>query len=102
LLILLMGCQAPGGKIGDLAGLAAAASCVKRTPVKLLHAFFLLFMAGGLLAHAAPRPAAPAVVPAHAVNGTTGAPLGGFGAGAIKFDANTGSFAAMLRPPADA
>lgn len=36
------------------------------------------------------------------VNGTTGTPLGGFGAGAVKFDANTGSFAAMLRPPADA
>ncbi|WBR99928.1 carbohydrate-binding protein [Pseudoduganella sp. SL102] len=43
-----------------------------------------------------------AEVPAYAVNGTTGAPLGGFGAGAVKFDANTGTFAAMLRPPADA
>ncbi|WP_165390989.1 carbohydrate-binding protein [Pseudoduganella lutea] len=46
--------------------------------------------------------AATAAIPVHAVNGTTGAPLGGFGAGAVKFDANTGTFAAMLRPPADA
>lgn len=37
-----------------------------------------------------------------AVNGTTGTPLGGFGAGAVKFNANDGSFAAMTRPPADA
>lgn len=36
------------------------------------------------------------------INGTTGAPLGGFGAGGIKFNANDGTFAAMLRPPADA
>lgn len=36
------------------------------------------------------------------VNGTTGSPLGGFGAGAVKFNANTGTFAAMTQPPADA
>ncbi|MEU2199319.1 GH116 family glycosyl-hydrolase [Isoptericola sp. NPDC019482] len=35
------------------------------------------------------------------VDGTTGAPLGGFGAGAVKFDAKTGTFAATTRPPAD-
>ena len=37
-----------------------------------------------------------------AVNGTTGTPLGGFGAGGVKFNANDGSFAVMMRPPADA
>lgn len=36
------------------------------------------------------------------VNGTTGSPLGGFGAGALKFNANNGSFALMTRTPADA
>uniref|UniRef100_UPI003FED6915 hypothetical protein n=1 Tax=Prevotella sp. TaxID=59823 RepID=UPI003FED6915 len=36
------------------------------------------------------------------VNGTTGTPLGGFGAGGIKYNANDGTFAAMLKPPADA
>jgi Predicted bile acid beta-glucosidase len=36
------------------------------------------------------------------VNGTTGTPLGGFGAGAVKFNANNGTFAIMTRPPADA
>ena len=36
------------------------------------------------------------------VNGTTGTPLGGFGAGAIKYNANNGSFSAMTQPPADA
>lgn len=36
------------------------------------------------------------------VNGTTGTPLGGFGCGGVKFDANTGMFAAMTTPPADA
>lgn len=36
------------------------------------------------------------------VNGTTGTPLGGFGAGALKFNANNGTFALMSRPPADA
>jgi hypothetical protein len=36
------------------------------------------------------------------INGTTGTPLGGFGAGAVKFNANNGSFAAMTQPPADA
>ncbi|GIF01483.1 hypothetical protein Ari01nite_89470 [Paractinoplanes rishiriensis] len=35
------------------------------------------------------------------VDGTTGAPLGGFGAGAVKYDAKTGTFAANTRPPAD-
>jgi hypothetical protein len=38
----------------------------------------------------------------YAVDGTTGTPLGGFGAGAVKFNANDGSFSAMVRPPADA
>jgi uncharacterized protein (DUF608 family) len=42
------------------------------------------------------------VAQAEPVNGTTGTPLGGFGAGALKFNANTGAFAAMLRAPADA
>ncbi|MEO6521342.1 MAG: carbohydrate-binding protein [Mucilaginibacter sp.] len=36
------------------------------------------------------------------VNGTTGTPLGGFGAGAIKFNASKGTFTLMTRPPADA
>ena len=36
------------------------------------------------------------------VNGTTGTPLGGFGCGGVKFDANTGMFAVMTTPPADA
>lgn len=36
------------------------------------------------------------------INGTTGTPLGGFGCGAVKFDANTGTFAVMTTPPADA
>lgn len=36
------------------------------------------------------------------VNGTTGTPLGGFGCGGLKFNANDGSFAAMTTPPADA
>jgi hypothetical protein len=39
---------------------------------------------------------------AEMVNGTTGTPLGGFGAGGVKFNANDGTFAAMIRPPADA
>lgn len=39
---------------------------------------------------------------AFTVNGTTGTPLGGIGAGAIKFNANNGTFAIMTRPPADA
>jgi hypothetical protein len=57
--------------------------------MKPLYAFVLVLVSGAAFAQA------------H-VNGTTGTPLGGFGAGAVKFDANTGSFAAMLRPPADA
>jgi hypothetical protein len=36
------------------------------------------------------------------VNGTTGTPLGGFGAGAVKFNANNGKFVLMSRSPADA
>ena len=36
------------------------------------------------------------------VNGTTGTPLGGFGAGAVKYNANNGTFSAMTQPPADA
>lgn len=36
------------------------------------------------------------------INGTTGTPLGGFGCGGIKFDANTGKFSVMTAPPADA
>ena len=36
------------------------------------------------------------------INGTTGTPLGGFGCGGIKFNANTGTFAVMTAPPADA
>lgn len=35
------------------------------------------------------------------VDGTTGVPLGGFGAGAVKFNAQNGSFAAMTMAPAD-
>lgn len=37
-----------------------------------------------------------------AVNGTTGTPLGGFGCGGIKYNANNGTFSSMTRPPADA
>lgn len=36
------------------------------------------------------------------INGTTGTPLGGFGCGGVKFDANTGTFSVMTAPPADA
>ena len=36
------------------------------------------------------------------VNGTTGTPLGGFGCGGVKFNANDGTFAVMPTPPADA
>lgn len=35
------------------------------------------------------------------VDGTTGTPLGGFGAGAVKFNAQNGSFAAITMAPAD-
>lgn len=44
----------------------------------------------------------PAADDERSVNGTTGTPLGGFGAGGVKFNANEGTFAAMTRPPADA
>jgi hypothetical protein len=40
-------------------------------------------------------------IPAAAVDGTTGTPLGGFGAGAVKFCAHNGTFASMTQPPAD-
>jgi hypothetical protein len=40
--------------------------------------------------------------PNNQVNGTTGTPLGGFGTGAVKFNATNGSFAILTRPPADA
>jgi hypothetical protein len=36
-----------------------------------------------------------------AVDGTTGTPLGGFGTGAVKFCAHTGTFAAVTQAPAD-
>lgn len=36
------------------------------------------------------------------VSGTTGTPIGGIGAGAVKYNANNGTFAIMTRPPADA
>ena len=36
-----------------------------------------------------------------AVDGTTGTPLGGFGAGAVKFNAMKGNFAAITKAPAD-
>lgn len=36
-----------------------------------------------------------------AVDGTTGTPLGGFGAGAVKFCAHNGTFAAVTQAPAD-
>ena len=52
--------------------------------------------------------AACPVLPAYAeqaeqekVDGTTGTPLGGFGAGAVKFNAMNGSFAAVTAAPAD-
>ncbi|WP_162551306.1 carbohydrate-binding protein [Paenibacillus tepidiphilus] len=35
------------------------------------------------------------------VDGTTGAPLGGFGAGAVKFCAHQGTFSCVTQPPAD-
>ncbi|MFC7535338.1 discoidin domain-containing protein [Actinoplanes sp. GCM10030250] len=50
---------------------------------------------------AMPVSAAAAADQADPVDGTTGVPLGGFGAGAVKFDAKTGTFAAITRPPAD-
>ncbi|MDF2935361.1 MAG: carbohydrate-binding protein [Paenibacillaceae bacterium] len=38
---------------------------------------------------------------ANIVDGTTGTPLGGFGTGAVKFCAHTGTFAAVTQAPAD-
>ncbi|HEX8605651.1 MAG TPA: carbohydrate-binding protein [Pseudoduganella sp.] len=70
--------------------------------MKPLHAFVFVLVAIPFLSSSLSAQPAQAAIPDHAVNGTTGTPLGGFGAGAVKFDANTGTFAAMLRPPADA
>src|SRR4051812_9559385 len=70
--------------------------------MKPFYALVLVLVSGSLAAQGAKELPPPATVPGYAVNGTTGAPLGGFGAGAVKFDANTGGFSAMLRPPADA
>lgn len=36
------------------------------------------------------------------VDGTTGTPLGGFGTGGVKFNANAGTFASLSKSPADA
>jgi hypothetical protein len=75
------------------------------TPLSAAAAVSVLVLAALPLASLplfAQERAPEAAIAAYAVNGTTGAPLGGFGAGAVKFDANTGTFAAMLRPPADA
>lgn len=41
------------------------------------------------------------IITASAVDGTTGTPLGGFGAGAVKFCAHNGMFSAITQPPAD-
>lgn len=43
----------------------------------------------------------PVTGQAYPVDGTTGTPLGGFGAGAVKFCAHQGSFAAVTQAPAD-
>jgi len=45
--------------------------------------------------------AAFAQPPSYAIDGTTGAPLGGIGCGAIKFCAHLGSFAGTWRTPAE-
>lgn len=60
------------------------------------------FILGCLLSCAAFAPGQERDVAPIAVDGTTGTPLGGFGAGAVKFNANDGTFSAMVRPPADA
>ncbi|MEO7493356.1 MAG: carbohydrate-binding protein [Massilia sp.] len=70
--------------------------------MKQFYALVLVLISGSLAAQSAPNGRPLPAVPTYAVNGTTGAPLGGFGAGAVKYDANTGGFSAMLRPPADA
>ena len=36
------------------------------------------------------------------VDGTSGVPLGGFGTGGVKFNAQRGTFAALTKAPADA
>lgn len=60
---------------------------------KILFCFLIVFFPCGLITYVAGQ---------SQVNGTTGTPLGGFGAGAVKFNANNGSFAVMTQPPADA
>lgn len=60
---------------------------------RILFFYLIFFFSGGQIAQ---------VVGQSQVNGTTGTPLGGFGAGAVKFNANNGSFAIMTQPPADA
>jgi hypothetical protein len=60
---------------------------------RTLSCYFIFFFFGIL-----PFP----IVAQSPVNGTTGTPLGGFGAGAVKFNANIGTFAIMTQPPADA
>lgn len=57
-------------------------------------------MASSAPAAVAPRVAGPSGY-ADPVDGTTGTPLGGFGAGAVKFDAKSGTFAATTQAPAD-
>lgn len=47
-------------------------------------------------------PAFAAVTDDTQVDGTTGVPLGGFGTGGVKFNARTGTFAALTQAPADA
>ncbi|MCB2408921.1 carbohydrate-binding protein [Hymenobacter lucidus] len=61
-----------------------------------LHTLFCYLLFLGINAFTAPA------LGQSRVNGTTGTPLGGFGAGAVKFNAATGEFAAMTQPPADA
>lgn len=60
---------------------------------ELLLCYLLVLLTGTLIAQTADE---------SRVNGTTGTPLGGVGAGAVKFNASSGSFAAMTQPPADA
>lgn len=64
---------------------------ISKAPLRLLG--LLLFLA--ISAHSNANTA-------EKVNGTTGTPIGGFGAGGVKFNANNGTFAIMTRPPADA
>ena len=66
-------------------------SQIKKVCIPVVTAVHLMFSA-----------VCSAGTPDAAVNGTAGTPLGGFGAGGVKFNANDGSFAVMMRPPADA